>query len=152
MARAVTLEEMKTMVGKEIGVSAWFPIEQARVNAFAECTEDRQWIHVDPEKARLGPYGKTIAHGYLALSLLSFFNYQNEVFPAGIKMAVNYGLNRVRFISPLPVGARVRNHAVLKEVTDKGEGRILLVTENTIEIEGQAKPAVVAESLAMVFT
>jgi len=139
------------MVGQEIGQSAWFKIDQARINAFAECTEDRQWIHVDPDKAKLGPFGKTIAHGYLTLALLSYFGFQNNVFPAGIKMAINYGLNKARFINPVPVDARVRSRAVLKEVTDKGGGRILMATEYTVEIEGQDKPAMVAETLAMLF-
>jgi acyl dehydratase len=151
MAQAMSVEELKGMVGKEIGVSQWLKIEQSRINAFAECTEDRQWIHVDEEKAKQGPFGKTIAHGYLTLSLLSWFSFQNQVFPAGIKMAVNYGLNKVRFLSPVPVGSRIRNRAVLKEVADKGAGRILMTTENTVEIEGQEKPAMVAESLAMLF-
>jgi acyl dehydratase len=152
MARAMSLEELKGMVGKEVGVSDWFAVEQPRVNAFAECTEDRQWIHVDVEKAKLGPFGKTIAHGYLTLSMLSYFNGQTAVFPTGIKMAINYGLNKVRFLTPVPVGARIRNRAVLKEVTDKGGGRILMCTENTVEIEGVDKPAMVAETLAMMFT
>ena len=151
MAQAVTVEELKGMVGQEIGVSDWFEITQDRINAFAECTEDRQWIHVNEEMAKNGPFGTTIAHGYLILSLLSYFGASSRVFPAGIKMAINYGLNRVRFVSPVPVGSRIRNRAVLKEVTEKGEGRILMVTENTVEIEGQEKPAMVAESLAMFF-
>jgi acyl dehydratase len=149
MGQAVPLDQFKEMVGQEIGLSEWLAIDQARINAFAACTEDRQWIHVDPEKAKAGPYGKTIAHGYMALSLLSFFNYQNRFFPSGIKMSLNYGLNKVRFISPVPVGSRLRNRAVLKEVVEKGEGRILMAIENTIEIEGQDKPAVVAETLSM---
>jgi len=149
MAEAVSLDELKKMVGQEIGVSDWFEITQDRINAFAECTEDRQWIHVNEEMAKNGPFGTTIAHGYLLLSLLSFFSYQNRVFPTGIKMAVNYGLNRVRFINPVPVGSKVRNRAVLKDVTEKGQGRILMTTENTVEIEGREKPAMVAESLGM---
>ncbi len=151
MARAVTVDKLKEMVGQEIGLSDWLQINQDRINAFAECTEDRQWIHVDQEMAKNGPFGTTIAHGYLTLSMLSYFNFQNNVFPSGIKMAVNYGLNKVRFLNPIPVGSKIRNRAVLKEVTDKGGGRLLMITENTVEIEGQEKPAMVAESLAMLF-
>jgi len=151
MPEAVSLEQFKTYIGKEIGLSEWIEITQERINAFAECTEDRQWIHTDPELAKKGPYGKTVAHGYLVLSLLPFFNYQNRVFPAGAKMALNYGLNRLRFMNPVPVGSKLRNHCVLKDVADKGPGKILVTFENTIEIDGQKKPAAVAESLAMVF-
>lgn len=151
MAEGLTIDGLKDMVGKEIGLSDWLEIGQDRITAFAECTEDRQWIHVDPEAAKKGPFGTTIAHGYLTLSLLSYFNFQNNVYPTGIKMAVNYGLNKVRFINPVKVGSKVRNRAVLKEVTDKGGGRILMATENTLEIEGEDKPAMVAETLAMMF-
>ena len=151
MAKALSLDELKGYVGKEIGLSEWFEIKQDRITAFAECTEDRQWIHVNQEMAKKGPFGTTVAHGYMLLALLSYFNYQNTVFPAGIKMAVNYGLNRVRFMSPLPVNSRIRNHAVLKDIAEKDPGRILMTMENTIEIEGQPKPAMVAESLSMLF-
>ena len=151
MAKAVSVEELKGYIGKEIGVSDWLEIKQDRINAFADCTEDHQWIHVDQEKAKQGPFGTTIAHGYLTLSLLPYFGYQNKITPSGTKMTINYGLNRLRFINPVPVGSRVRNRAVLKELTDKGEGRILMVTESTIEIEGQDKPAMVAETLSMLF-
>ncbi len=143
--------ELKDWVGKEVGLSEWFELDQDRINAFAECTEDRQWIHVDKDMAKNGPFGDTIAHGYLVLGLLSFFSYQNKVVPGGIKMAVNYGLNKVRFINPVKVGSKIRNRAVLKDVTEKGEGRILMITENTVEIEGEDKPAMVAESLGMLF-
>ena len=151
MPEAISLEQFKSYIGKEIGLSEWIEIKQERINAFAECTEDRQWIHTDPELAKNGPYGKTVAHGYLVMSLLPFFNYQNRVFPAGAKMALNYGLNRLRFMNPVPVGSKIRNHCVLKAVVDKGPGKILVTFENTIEIDGQKKPAAVAESLAMVF-
>lgn len=149
--KAVSVDELKGMVGQEVGQSDWFEISQDRINAFAECTEDRQWIHVNEEMAAKGPFGKTIAHGYMTLALLSYFGAQNKVIPSGIKMAINYGLNKVRFINPVPSGSRVRNKAVLKEVTEKEGGRVLMVTENTVEIEGQDKPAMVAESLAMFF-
>jgi len=151
MAQALSLEEMKRYLGKEIGVSDWFEISQDRINAFAECTEDRQWIHTNPELAKKGPYGATVAHAYLVLALLSYFNYQNRYFPAGVKMAVNYGLNRARFMNPVKAGCRIRNHSVLKDIIEKGQGRILITLENTVEIEGESKPAAVAENLSMIF-
>jgi len=151
MAEAVSLDKLKEMVGEQIGLTDWFTMEQDRINAFAGATEDHQWIHVNEEMAKDGPFGTTIAHGYLTLSLISYFSAQNKVFPAGIKMAINYGLNKVRFINPVKVGAKIRNRAVLKEVTDKGGGRVLMATEHTMEIEGEEKPAMVAETLAMLF-
>jgi acyl dehydratase len=152
MAKVMTMEEMKASVGKEIGVTEWFQVDQKRINAFADCTEDHQFIHVNEELAKKGPFGTTIAHGYLTLSLLSYFGAQNALLPAGLKMAINYGLNKVRFINPVKVNKRIRNRAVLKGVEDKGGGRVLVTTENTVEIEGEDKPAMVAESLAMFFT
>jgi len=152
MAEFLPVEKLKEHVGDEVGLSDWFEIKQDRINAFAEATEDRQWIHVNEEMAKNGPFGTTIAHGYLTLSLLSLFGASSKYIPAGIKMAINYGLNKVRFINPVPVGSKIRNRAVLKEVSEKAGGRVLMVTENTVEIEGQEKPAMVAESLAMFFT
>jgi acyl dehydratase len=149
---AVPIEKLQEMVGKELGVSKWVEVKQDRINAFADCTDDHQWIHVNEEMAKAGPFGTTIAHGYLTLSLLPSLTTEGVVVPEGIKMAINYGLNKVRFLNPVKVGSKVRNKAVLKDVTDKGGGRVLIATENTIEIEGEDKPAVVAESLAMFFT
>lgn len=147
----VTLEEFKNYIGKEIGISEWLQIDQKRINAFADCTEDHQWIHVDVEKAKKGPFGTTISYGYLTLSLLPYFSYSNKVRVGNVKMAVNYGLNKVRFLNPVKVGSRIRNRAVLKEIQDKGGGRVLVVTENIVEIEGEKKPAMVAETLGMLF-
>jgi acyl dehydratase len=152
MAKLMSVDEMKASVGKEIGVTDWFQVDQKRINSFADCTEDHQFIHVNEDLAKKGPFGTTIAHGYLTLSLLSFFGGQNALLPQGLKMAVNYGLNKVRFINPVKVNKRIRNRAVLKNVEDKGGGRVLVITENTVEIEGEDKPAMVAESLAMFFT
>lgn len=151
MAEAVPVEKLKDYIGKEIGLSDWVQIDQDRVNKFAECTGDHQWIHVDVEKAKNGPFGQTIAHGFLTLSLLPILAGANRVFPTGIKMGINYGTNKIRFINPVPVGSRIRNRAVLKELTEKGADRLLMMVENTIEIEGQEKPAMVAESLTMFF-
>ncbi|MFO8055769.1 MAG: MaoC family dehydratase [bacterium] len=152
MAELMSVEKMKEHVGQEIGVSDWLQISQDRINAFADCTEDHQFIHVDEEAAKNGPFGTTIAHGYLTLSLLSYFGAQTALLPEGMKMAINYGLNKVRFLAPVKVDSRIRNRAVLKSVEEKGGGRVLVTTENTVEIEGEEKPAMVAESLAMYFT
>jgi acyl dehydratase len=152
MPELVPLDKLKDYVGKEMGISDWLKIEQDRINSFADCTGDHQWIHVNPELAKKGPFGATIAHGYLSLSLLVQLSGGMKVLPAGTKMAINYGLNKVRFLTPVKVGSKIRNRAVLKAVEDKGGGRILFTTENTVEIEGEEKPALVAETLAMFFT
>jgi len=151
MAEQLTLEKLKNSVGKEVAVSDWLEVTQARINAFAECTDDRQWIHVDPVKAKEGPFKTTIAHGFLTLSLLSYFHFQVKVFPSDIKMAVNYGLNKVRFLNPVPVGSKIRARFKVLEMAEKGHGRLLMTLENTIEVQGQEKPAMLAETLALLF-
>lgn len=151
MTREIPWEEFKTYLGKEIGVTGWMPVTQDRIDAFAGCTEDRQWIHIDPNKAKNGPFGTTVAHSFLILSLLPVFSLQNAVLPAGIKMMLNYGLNRVRFIAPVAEGSKIRNRAVLKDIAEKPSGGYLLTLANTVEIEGQDKPALVAEFLALIF-
>lgn len=145
----LTPRKLRALVGKEIGVSDWLTVTQERVDAFAECTEDRQWIHVDRAKAAEGPLGGTVAHGFLLLSLLPRFLAGSALFREGTKMAVNYGLNRVRFISPVRTGVRVRNRAVLKSVERKGFRRMLATVENTVEIEGGHRPAAAAELLVL---
>ncbi|HXZ90955.1 MAG TPA: MaoC family dehydratase [Candidatus Dormibacteraeota bacterium] len=152
MSRIVLFDELKEHLGTEM-VSDWFQIDQDRINAFADCTGDHQWIHVDPELAKKGMYGTTIAHGNLTLSLTLFpTSGMGVMVPVGSKMTLNYGYNKVRFLSPVKAGSRIRSHAVLKQVEDKGEGRILVTTEYTVEIEGQKKPALVAEILSMFLT
>ncbi|MHB9098001.1 MAG: MaoC family dehydratase [Syntrophales bacterium] len=151
MAERVSLEQFKGMVGRENGLSDWILIDQNRVNRFADATEDHQWIHVDIEQAKKGPFGGTIGHGFLTLSLLPAFAESATYSPAGIKMAINYGLNKVRFLNPVPVGSRVRSRMVLTNIEEKDPGRLLMTITHTIEIEGQEKPACVAESLAMLF-
>jgi len=134
-------------IGRELGISDWLAMDQARINAFADCTEDHQWIHVDQEQAKQNsPWQTTIAHGYLTLSLLSFFQFSMGAIPPDVASAVNYGLDKVRFISPVKSGKRIRNRVVLLSVEDKVGGR-LLKTQNTVEIEGETKPAMVAEAL-----
>ncbi len=143
--------KLKAMVGREVGLSDWFVVSQERIDAFAAATEDRQWIHVDPERARRSPLGGTVAHGFLLLSLVPFFNFSNEVFQGRFRMAVNYGLDRVRFPHAVRAGSRVRNRAVLKKIEKRGFRRILVTVENTIEVEGAEKPAMVADVLALIY-
>lgn len=147
----LTLATLQDYRGEELGVSEWVTIDQERIDRFAECTGDRQWIHVDVEKARSGPFGGTIAHGYLTLALLAETSHEAWWGPLGLKAAVNYGLDKVRFLAPVKAGARVRNRVKLVAVEDRGEGRQLITTENTIEIEGSDKPALVAITLALTF-
>jgi acyl dehydratase len=150
MTETSILKKLKEYAGKEIGLSDWMEITQERINAFAECTEDRQWIHIDPEKAKHGPYGTTIAHGFLILSLIVHLASRIELFREGIKMVTNVGLDKVRFLTPVKSGTRIRNRIVLKETSDKGNGKILVTLENTIETEGERKPALVADVIALV--
>jgi len=134
------------LVGAPLGSSEWMTIEQADVDSFAAVTRDEQWIHVDPARAAAGPFGATIAHGYLTLSLCSHF--LEQIFAVdGAAMAVNYGLNRVRFPAPVPVGARVRGHATLAAAKDVGGGAVEAAVAVEIEIDGGAKPACVAEAV-----
>jgi acyl dehydratase len=138
-------------VGAQLGVSPWHQITQEQVDIFAAATGDRQWIHVDPERARAGPFGGTIAHGYLTLSLLPVL-LQDLVPTADTLLAVNYGLNRVRFIAPVPVGSRIRAAAVLKEITEVPGGAVQLVLNITVEIDGEeTRPACVAETVTRLY-
>jgi acyl dehydratase len=153
MAEQSLVEKIKGMIGKELGVSHWVQVDQARINKFAEATEDYQWIHVDVEKAKKGPFGKTIAHGYLTLSLISGMSYAVR-FPfdmSGMKMVINYGLNKVRFLNPVLVDSKIRTKVSLLSAEEKGPGRVLLSYKHEIEVEGKDKPAAVAETLAMMF-
>ena len=137
-------------VGRELGVSNWVVVDQARINAFAECTGDRQWIHVDEARARReSPFGGTIAHGYLTLSLLGGLAIEIGIVPSDASAGLNYGLDKVRFMAPVKAGARVRSRVTLVSVEHKGGGRILIKTMNELQIDGEDKPALVAETLAM---
>lgn len=146
-----TLNTLEHFIGKTLGISAWVPIDQERINAFATCTGDHQWIHVDVERAKASPLKGTIAHGYLTLSLLPMMMYELNMIPEGVAHAVNYGADKLRFLHPVRAGARVRNHAVLTGVDRKPDGRILLQIENIMEIDGEAKPALIAHTLTMLF-
>ncbi|MCB8956445.1 MAG: MaoC family dehydratase [Nocardioides sp.] len=142
-----TLDEVAAASGQDIGTSDWLTIEQDRVDRFAEATGDHQWIHVDVERAAAGPFGGTIAHGYLTLSLVPYLG--SQVFALDTPGAkLNYGVNKVRFPSPVRVGSRVRAHVALGEVTDIPAGKQMTL-RYTIEIEGEAKPACVAETVVL---
>jgi len=144
-------DDLRARVGQELGVSDWLTVDQSRIDQFAECTGDDQWIHVDVERARReSPFGAPVAHGYLTLSLLAPTALEILIRPAGITQAFNYGLDRVRFITPVKVGSRIRNRIKLLSVDEKPGARALLTTENTIEIEGEDKPALTAVALAMI--
>jgi acyl dehydratase len=147
----LSLRKLKAMIGREVGLSDWLLIDQGRIDAFAAATEDRQWIHVDPERAARSPLGGPVAHGFLLLSLVPFFNFSNEVLQGRFRMAVNYGLDRVRFPQSVRAGSRVRNRAVLKKIEKRGFRKVLLTVENTLEIEGHAKPAMVADVLVLIY-
>jgi acyl dehydratase len=149
MATTLTISEIEGTSERELGVSDWHTVEQSHVDQFAEATGDHQWIHVDPEMAKQGPFGTTIAHGYLSLSLLPMLLSQ-VMSVSDARMGVNYGTDKVRFISPVPVGSRVRVKAKLLEGNRKGEG-VLYKVGVELEIEGQEKPAMVGEVLYMVF-
>ena len=137
-------------VGEEIGVSSWIQVDQQRIDEFAHCTGDHQWIHVDAERAaRESPFGGTVAHGFLTLSLLAPTGFEVLLARIQVRQAVNYGVEKVRFLAPLRAGKRVRNHVKVAAVEDKGGGRVLLTTENSVEIEGEAKPALIAFALVM---
>src|SRR5512140_1691259 len=148
----VTLEAYRNMVGKEVGVSSWHLIDQERINAYADVIEDHQFIHVDPERAkRETAFGTTIAHGFLTMSLLSIMSY--EVMPAiaGATMGVNYGFDKLRFISPVRSGKRVRGRFVLAEAKLRKPNELLTRTNVTVEIEGEDKPALVAEWIGLIY-
>jgi len=144
------LKELQEAVGEDLGTSDWLVIEQSRVDGFADATDDHQWIHVDPERAGAGPFGGTIAHGYLTLSLLPRLGsqiYRIEQVAVGI----NYGLNRVRFIHPVPVGARIRSTATLDSATEVPGGAQLVVSHRVeVEVDGRPTPACVAETISRV--
>nr|AIA14116.1 MaoC like domain protein [uncultured bacterium] len=140
-------EELKSLIGQEVGRSEWLEVTQSRINDFAETTEDRQWIHLDEERAKTDtPFGGTIAHGFLTLSLLSHFASEAVAVKGDFKMGINYGLNRVRFVSPVAVGSRVRGRFTLQSV-EEVQGGLQLVWNVTVEIDRAPKPALAAEWL-----
>ena len=145
-------EEMSGAVGTKFEPSEWIEIDQERINTFADCTEDHQFIHVDLEKAAQTPFGGTIAHGFLTLSLLSKMIEGNGVMPEGTVMGLNYGFDKVRFLAPVRAGKRVRAHIEVASVDEKPGGRFLVKQAVSVEIEGEETPALVAEWLSMLVT
>jgi acyl dehydratase len=146
----LTFATMADMAGTQLGTSSWREITQDIVNEFAHCTGDMQWIHVDVERSKKeSPFGGPVAHGYLTLSLLSAMAMEIGVMPKGTAAAINYGLDKVRFLKPVPVGAKVRLQSKLISFERKENGQYLMKTENTMEIEGGSKPVLLAESLAI---
>jgi len=142
-----TLSDLKACVGDEVAVSDWETITQERIDQFAEATGDHQWIHVDPERAAKGPFGKTIAHGFLTLSMLPHF-FQNALELKDVKMGINYGLNRVRFTSPVPVGSEVRARLKLLSIEDLPDNGAQMLWEVVFERKGADRPVCVAESIS----
>jgi acyl dehydratase len=149
--KIVTLADAQHLVGQDLGVSEWTLIDQKMIDAFADVTGDRQFIHVNPDLARQTPFGGTIAHGFLTLSLIASMMPENSLVLDGIKMGVNYGFEKLRFLQPVMSGKRVRARHRLLAVEDKGHGRYLTRTEVTVEIDGEQKPALIAEWLGMQF-
>ncbi len=146
---ATKIGDLQSLIGTEVGVSRWIEVDQARIDAFAKITEDEQFIHVDPEAAKATPFGGTIAHGFLTLSLASAMSYDAVKPLEGVVMGVNYGFDKLRFLAPVPAGSKVRGRFKLLSAEDKGGGRWLLKHELTVEIEGGDKPALIAEWLGM---
>ena len=146
-----SLDDIRARIGTEIGVSDWLTIDQERITAFADTTEDRQFIHVDPEAAAATPFGGTVAHGFLSLSMLSRMAAEAMLIPDNVRMAVNYGLDRVRFIAPVRSGQRIRGRFVLDSIDEKAPGQLLVRHSVTVEIEGVDKPALTAQWLGLLF-
>lgn len=148
----MTPQDLAAKAGETIGSSEWFEVSQERINQFAEATGDHQFIHVNPEMAKMTPFGTTIAHGFLTLSLIPVLRQQSNCpRPDGVKMGVNYGGNKVRFLAPVKSGKRVRAHFKLLELVEKRPGQWQETMETTIEIEGEDKPALIAEWMSQFF-
>lgn len=146
----VSLADLRKRVGSELGISPWHSIEQSRINAFADVTEDWQFIHVDADRARSeGGFGGTIAHGFLSLSLLSMLAGEAVPPVEGVLMSVNYGFDRVRFLSPISSGSRLRGRFILQELAEQDEGRIRIVYRVTVEVEGDDRPALIADWIVL---
>ncbi len=141
----MTADELAARVGEEVGVSSWLPVTQDRIDAFATLTGDEQYIHVDPERAAASPFGGTIAHGFLTLSLLSRFAHEVRPRPAGMAMSVNYGFDKVRFVAPVPAGSRVRARFRLESLDRDTPGQVTMRWGVTVEVEGGDRPAIVAD-------
>jgi acyl dehydratase len=146
----LTLNQLGEHVGRELGVSEWVAIEQPRINAFADCTGDHQWIHVDVERAkRESPFRGPVAHGYLMLAMIAPLSMEVGIIPRDAAAGLNYGIDKVRFLAPVAAGARVRLRVTLVGVEPREGGQTLMKTRNTLEVEGSEKPALIAETLAL---
>jgi acyl dehydratase len=148
--RVVPFDEIESYVGQETHRSEWFTVDQDRIDAFADTTLDHQWIHVDTEAAEAGPFGSTIAHGFLTLSLLPHLGAESLVVPEGVVMGINYGSDKVRFLNPVTVGSRIRLISTFRGISEKSPGRYLIRQDVVIEIEGSDTPALIAETLTLV--
>jgi acyl dehydratase len=147
---SLTLAGLSQKVGQEIGISSWVEIDQARIDAFASCTGDHQWIHVDAERAkRESPFRGLIAHGYLTLAMVAPLSMEIGVIPSDAAAGLNYGIDKVRFLAPVPAGARVRLRVALAGIEPREGGQMIMKTLNTLEVEGSEKPALIAETLAL---
>ncbi len=150
-AKIISIDDFAEKIGEKIGVSEWFTITQDRIDAFGDCTEDHQWIHTDPERCeKESPYQTTIAHGFLSLALLSPIHLNADYMPVEVKQVINYGLDSIRFLSPVKTGSRVRGHIKLLELKPRGRNRYFVKTLNTIEIEGEKKLALSAELITLI--
>ncbi len=147
--KTIALEEFKNLAGTELGPSQWLRIDQDRINRFADATDDHQFIHVDPEQAAKTPFGSTIAHGYLTLSLVPYLNARTMVAPQGTVMVINYGSDKIRFLQAVTTGSRVRLNTKVLSVQEKARGQWLLKAAVRLEIEGAPKPAMIAELLTL---
>lgn len=148
----LTFANLPDRVGHELGVSKWVTVDQGRIDKFADCTGDHQWIHVDPERARQhSPFRTTIAHGYLTLSIIGALGQEIGALPENTQAAFNYGLNKVRFMAPVRVGTRIRLRSTLIGLESRGPGQYLMKAANVVEIEGEEKPALTAETLVMIY-
>ena len=147
-----SIEEIQSRIGEEVGVSDWILIDQPAIDTFADVTDDHQFIHVDPEAAARTPFGGTVAHGFLTLSLLSRMAADAMLRPEGVKMGVNYGFERVRFMAPVRSGRRVRGRFTLARLDEKNPGQFQFVHNVVVEIEGEDKPALIADWIGLIFT
>ena len=148
MPTRIPASELAGLAGRELPASSWFPITQERINQFADATNDHQFIHVSPLRAKFTPFGRPIAHGFLSLSMLSFLTAEHALIPDNVKMVINYGSDKVRFLAPVKVGQRIRAQQRIMETTEKKPGQWLVKTDVSVEIEGEETPALVAEMLA----
>jgi len=146
----LTLAGLGERIGQELGLSDWVAMDQQRIDAFAACTGDHQWIHVDVERAkRESPFRGTVAHGYLTLAMVAPLAMQIGVIPIDAAAGLNYGIDKVRFLAPVPAGARVRLRVVLAGIEPREGGQVIMKTQNTLEVEGSERPALIAETLAL---